>query len=78
MELVNLKTLAIQVSLSVFTLRKYIKEGGLPHYRVGNRYLVNREEFVDWFAQFRTISSKQSKSLKSIVDETLEKLDLRS
>ena len=76
MELVNLKTLSKQVSLSVFTLRKFIKNEGLPHYRVGNRYLVDREEFADWFAQFRTISSKQSTNLKSVVDEALKKLHL--
>lgn len=76
MELVNLKTLSKQVSLSVFTLRKYIKKDGLPHYRAGNKYLINMKEFSDWFAQFQTTSSKQSSSLKSIVDETLEKLHL--
>ena len=76
MELVNLKTLSKQVSLSVFTLRKYIKKAGLPHYRVGNKYLINREEFADWFTRFQTTSSEQSDSLKSIVDETLEKLHL--
>jgi excisionase family DNA binding protein len=75
-ELVNLKTLSKQVSLSVFTLRKYIKKAGLPHYRVGNKYLVNREEFADWLSQFQTTSSKQAESLKSVVDETLEKLHL--
>ena len=76
MELVNLKTLSKQVSLSVFTLRKYIKKDGLPHYRVGNKFLVDPGEFADWFSQFQTTSSKQAESLKSVVDETLKKLHL--
>jgi len=53
MKLVDLKVLAKQTSLSVFTFRKYVKIG-MPHYRVGRKILVNPEEFEAWFQQFIT------------------------
>ncbi len=73
MKLVNLKVLAKQTSLSVFTFRKYVKIG-MPHYRVGRKILVDAEEFEAWFQQFKSGSTKVQDNLGCLVDETLNKL----
>ena len=44
----DLKTLSKETSLSVFTLRKFVKMG-LPHFRVGKKFLVKPEDFYEWF-----------------------------
>ena len=73
MKLVDLKMLAKQTSLSVFTCRKYVKIG-MPHYRVGRKILVDPQEFEAWFKQFKSGSTQARDNLGSLVDETLKKL----
>ncbi len=75
MELINLKTLAERTSLSVFTLRKYVKKEGLPHFRVGNKIFVNQSEFDEWFeARFRGGMDAPTCDLDAIVAKALSKL----
>ena len=77
MKLVDLKTLANETSLSIFTLRKYIKTREMPHYQVGNKYLVDPDEFDSWFQQFKTANKEEeSFSLHNLVDTTLEKVGI--
>jgi excisionase family DNA binding protein len=77
MKLVDLKTLAKETSLSIFTLRKYIKTREMPHYQVGKKYLVNPDEFDSWFQQFKTANNEEeSLSLHNLVDKTLEKVGI--
>ncbi len=73
MKLIDLKVLAKQTSLSVFTCRKYVKIG-MPHYRVGRKILVDPKEFEEWFQQFKSGSIKVRNDLGYLVDETLKKL----
>jgi excisionase family DNA binding protein len=75
MNLIDLKTLGKELSLSVFTIRKFIKQG-MPHYRVGNKFLVNSEEVDPWFAQqFRHEINIDNDDLGSIIDDVLANHD---
>ena len=76
MKLVDLKTLAKETSLSIFTLRKYIKTKEMPHYQVGNKYLVDPEKFDSWFQQFKRENKEENLSLNKLVNETLEKVGI--
>ena len=78
MKLVDLKTLAKETSLSIFTLRKYLKTRDMPHYQVGNKYLVNPDEFDSWFQQFKTANNEENESLslQNLVDKTLKKVGI--
>jgi len=76
MKLVDLKTLAKETSLSIFTLRKYLKTRDMPHYQVGNKYLVNPDEFDSWFQQFKKNNKEKGLSLHKLVDKTLEKIGI--
>ena len=42
MKLMDLKALAQEISLSVYTLRKFAREG-MPHYRVGKKILIDQK-----------------------------------
>ena len=70
MELVDLKTLSKDISISVFKLRKFAKTG-MPHYRVGNKILVNPQEFEDWFERFKRSPDFRDGGLGQLVDEVL-------
>jgi len=57
MQLVDLKTLAKQTSLSVPTLRKYLRQG-LPHLRLERKILVDPEEARQWLeARFKVVAT---------------------
>ena len=73
MKLVDLKGLSDQVSLSVFSLRNYVKLG-MPHYRVGRKILVNPKEFEDWFKRFKAGSKQAPISIGSLVDESIKRI----
>ena len=75
MKLKDLKTLGKEMSLSVHTLRKFIKLG-MPHYRVGNKFLVDSNEVDPWFARhFRHETDNNTDDLGSILDDVLSKID---
>ena len=73
MKLVDLKILAEQTSLSVFTLRKLIKTG-MPHYRVERKILIDFQEFEIWFQQFKSGSKQAPDNIGNLVDESLERI----
>jgi excisionase family DNA binding protein len=78
MKLVDLKTLAKETSLSIFTLRKYIKTREMPHYQIGKKYLVNPDEFDSWFQQFKTANNEGNENLNlhNLVDKTLKNISI--
>lgn len=56
MQLVDLKTLAQQTSLSVPTLRKYLRQG-MPHLRLERKILVDPKEARQWLeARFKVVA----------------------
>ncbi len=66
-----LKKVAAEKSLSIFTLRKFVK-GGLPHYQLGRKILVDPDEFDGWFAKHYKISSQPAgNDIGRLVDDVL-------
>ena len=63
----DLKALSKYSSLSVRTLRQYLKDpvDPLPSFRLGGKILVRRSEFDRWMAQFR----QEGADLDHIVSE---------
>ena len=75
MNLINLKALGKELSLSVHTLRKFIKMG-MPHYKVGNKFLVDSKEVEPWFARhFRHETNINNDDLGSILDDAIANYD---
>ena len=72
MNLVDLKTLSERTSLSVFTIRKFIKDG-MPHYRVSRKILVDLQDFEKWFQEFKCGSDVKHGDLDFLLDEALNK-----
>ena len=74
----DLKTLAIETSISVFTLRKFIKMG-LPHYRIGKKYLVDPDEFQKWFEEHHRVQTEPDDfGLDQIVSNALAEAGIPS
>lgn len=67
----DLKTLAAYSSCSVRWLRDRLvdRTHPLPHYRVGGKLLVQREEFDEWMALHRIVvpSDQLSQIVESVV-----------
>ena len=72
MKLRDLKTLSTQTSLSVRTLRQYIKSDRLPCYRAGKKYLISLDEFKSWFDQFKTTPESQNVTPNKIFEDTFK------
>ena len=55
-EYLDLKNLANRVSLSVRTLRDYLKDSyhPLPHYKLAGKILVFWPDFKDWIDRYKT------------------------
>ena len=55
-EYLDLKNLSNRVSLSVRTLRDYLKDSynPLPHYKLAGKILVFWPEFMDWISRYKT------------------------
>jgi len=67
----DLKALAIYASCSIRWLRARLadKYHPLPHYRIGWKLLVKREEFDVWISQYRV--SRPPDELSHIVDSVV-------
>ena len=73
MKLMDLKALAQEISLSVYTLRKFAREG-MPHYRVGKKILIDKHEFESWFAAHHkgdTDFENRDSDLTQIINEAV-------
>lgn len=68
MKLIDLKALSEQTSISIGSLRQYLKLG-LPHYRVRRKILVNTEEFKTWLQQFKSSAQTDYDSLDELFDD---------
>jgi hypothetical protein len=72
----DLKTLSKKKSLSVYTLRNFVKKG-MPHFRVGRKILVNPKEFDAWFEQhFRASAHADDTAIDRLVEDTLAELNM--
>lgn len=72
----DLKKLAEVKSISVFTLRKYARNEGMPHHRVGRKILVDPITFDKWFLSRNIIATddNQAKSVEDILDDVLHEI----
>ena len=77
MKFLDLKALSKEYSISIFTLRKFVKTG-LPHYRLGRKILVNPKEFEDWFEKFKFIETPKRDSMNKFVDDVISEMNLSS
>lgn len=70
MQLIDLKTLSRQLSLSVPTLRK-LQRQGMPHYRPGRKVLVNPEEIHRWLDERCKVSTASADWLDEVLNDVL-------
>ena len=74
----DLKTLSKETSLSVFTLRKFVKMG-LPHFRVGNKILVKSEDFSKWFeTHHKGVCASEKPTLDTVLEKAFIEAGLNS
>ena len=75
MNLIDLKTLSAEMSLSIYTIRKFVRMG-MPHFRVGKKILVNKKEVEPWFARhFRPDTDSNKDVLDKILDKALAEIN---
>jgi hypothetical protein len=55
-------------SLSISTIRSYIKYDSLPHFKVRGKILVRQSEFDKWMEGYRV----DSQDLDKLVDEVMQ------
>jgi hypothetical protein len=71
----DLKCLSTKTSISVFTLRKFVK-AGLPHFRVGRKIFVDPAEFNDWFEMnHRVTCEPKNSNLEDIMSKALAEIE---
>jgi excisionase family DNA binding protein len=73
--------LAEYSSISVPTLRRYIRNNNLPYFQIGRRILIDPEEFDDWMKLLRKKRIAKENRFDEIVNEVVRefrvKLDVR-
>lgn len=52
-EFYTLEQLSNEINMAVPSLRKFIKDGQLKAYKIGNRYMVTREDINAWLKDNR-------------------------
>ncbi|WP_447975373.1 helix-turn-helix domain-containing protein [Nitrospira sp. Kam-Ns4a] len=67
----DLRALAAYASCSVRWLRARLADAAhpLPHYRIGRKLLVKREEFDVWIARYRVC--RRGEDLDQLVDQVV-------
>ena len=57
-EYFSLLGLAVYASVSRNTLKKWLRDSNMPHYRIGRCIRVRKSDFDDWVKQYRNSTSK--------------------
>ena len=70
-EYLSLTGLAIYASVSRNTLKKWLRDFNMPHYRIGRCIRVRKSEFDVWVKQFRDGTSKD---LDAIWDQVMKEV----
>jgi excisionase family DNA binding protein len=71
-EYFSLSGLAIYASVSRNTLKKWLRDFNMPHYRIGRCIRVRKSEFDVWIKQFRNGTSQPD--LESIWDQVMKEV----
>ena len=74
MQLKDIKSLAEEYSISIFTIRRFVKMG-LPHYRLGKKILIKPEDFEEWFERFKVAPQSKQNKLADIVEGALAEVE---
>ncbi len=71
---ITLKQLAEVTNISIYKLRNYIKNDGMPHKAIGKKkFIVNPVEFQKWFdSHCGTTANQPEVSLDDLLDEALK------
>ncbi len=69
-QIFDLKGLSVYSSLSVSTLRQYIKDG-LPAYSLRGKILVRRSEFDRWLEKYRVT---RGQDLSNLADDIMAEI----
>lgn len=74
MNLLTIKNLAAEKSISVSTIRSYLKLG-LPHYKPSRKIYIDPREFDEWFSRFKVKpDSSTPTNIDEIITEALSSL----
>lgn len=75
MEFWTIKKVAEEKSVSVSTLRQFLKMG-LPHFKPKRKIYIDPDEYDDWFSKFRnTTKSSSSTDFDKIIDDALSSVN---
>ena len=72
----NLRELAEYTGLSTDTLRRYMTNFDLPHFRVNRKILVRMDEFEAWMETRRRLQNAEAISLQAVIDEVIRDFSL--
>ena len=70
-EYFDLKGLSLYSKLGVSTLRIYISQNKLPHFRLKGKILIKRSEFDGWMEDLRR---KEKANIKQVANEVMKGL----
>ncbi len=70
-EYFDLKGLSVYSKLGVSTLRVYIGQNKLPHFRLKGKVLIKRSEFDGWMEELRR---KEKANINQIANEAMKGL----
>jgi len=70
-EYLSLSGLAVYASASKNTLKKWLRDFNMPHYRIGRCIRVRKSEFDVWVKQFRNGTSND---LDAIWDQVMKEV----
>ena len=67
----DLSALSAYSSLPVPTLRDYLKQDDLPHYKLRGKIIVRKSEFDEWLRQHRVDAGQVDYTTSELLYETL-------
>jgi excisionase family DNA binding protein len=70
-EYLDLRGLSVYSKLGVSTLRLYINQNKMPHFRLKGKILIKRSEFDGWMEEFRR---KKKANINQIANEAMKGL----
>ena len=53
MRLMSVDDMAETLQLNKATVQRWIREGRIPAKRLGKEYRITRQEFIDWYNNYR-------------------------
>lgn len=73
----TVEQLAKYTSLSVPTIRRYMRSEGLPHFRINRRILIDIGEFDRWMEERRQKQAREEKAMDRLITDIVDDFRLR-